>query len=70
MIDTPKAAATFTLEDLKALDAMLLQNGYDDETFAAMLPYVQTYLRALPELRAIPVGETVSALVMLPGGER
>lgn len=61
---------SFDLARLKALDAALLGNHYDDKVFAAMLPHVQAYLRAAQRLRQVPTGEQVSVLVMLAGGER
>ncbi len=55
---------------LKAIDALLFGNQYSDETFEKILPHYQLYVEAQAKLRALPLGEVQSALVMLAGGKR
>jgi hypothetical protein len=49
---------------LKHFDALLLGNSYSDATYTAILSQLQGYFAALPELRAVPLGEAKSAQVM------
>ena len=58
------------IEQLKALDAVYTRNEYDDEVFAAMLPYMAAYVNAMPRLRALPLGEVRLPFVMVAGGRR
>jgi len=60
----------FDVESLKTLDALLLGNRYDDETFNYLLPHVRAYLKAGEVLRTMSLGEVNNFSVMLPGGER
>lgn len=61
MFDTP---------ELRRLDELVGDNQYSDETYARLLPYVNAYLEAATTLRALPLAETKSMLVMLAGGRR
>ncbi|HLH74481.1 MAG TPA: hypothetical protein VKX96_14420 [Chloroflexota bacterium] len=58
------------LEKLKNLDALLHQNGYSDDVFAGILPYVQLYVTTRTGLRELPLRDVASSLVMIAGGKR
>lgn len=58
------------LTQLKAIDALLRNNQYDDEVLLKMLPYVATYFEAAQQLRALPLGEVKGMTIMLAGGKR
>jgi len=58
------------LATLKALDALLHDSKYDDETFQKILPHFQAYLEAREKLRSMPLGDVKAAQVMLAGGLR
>ncbi len=55
---------------LKAVDALLRNNSYDDATFKKILPHYQEYLEAREKLRELALGEVQAAQVMLAGGKR
>jgi hypothetical protein len=57
-------------EALKTLDKMLFANNYSDETLDGMLPFVQQYLDAAPQLRSLPLAEVPNALVAVAGGRK
>ncbi|MCX6021744.1 MAG: hypothetical protein NTZ05_08430 [Chloroflexi bacterium] len=58
------------LAQFKAIDALLHNKSYSDETFEKILPHYKIYLEAQAKLRALPLGEVQSATVMLAGGKR
>ncbi len=58
------------LAALKQIDALTAGNRYDDATFEKILPNFQAYLEAREKLRALPLGDIKSAMVMLAGGVR
>ena len=55
---------------LKAVDALLKNNAYDDATFEKILPHYLEYLEARAKLQTLPLGEVQTAQVMLTGGKR
>ena len=58
------------LATLKAIDALLKNNDYDDATFEQVLTHYRQYLEAREKLLELPLGEVQTAQVMLAGGER
>ena len=55
---------------LKAIDALLKNNAYDDATLEKILPHYLEHLEARAKLQALPLGEVQTAQVMLAGGQR
>lgn len=60
----------FELEAIKNMDALLLQNDYEDDAIQSLLPYFKAYLGASKKLRALPLGNVRSYSIMVAGGER